>query len=198
MNLRHLTRGAASADKLRRRLQLTGETMAGQPLWSGNEIGLLRSMYPAEYADISKALKRRSYWSVRHKAQKLGLAPKRHVWTGPDVSRLRRIYPTGTKEEILAAFPGMTIEAVRASAPRFKVFKARKPFNPTGYPVIDQLRERAFQLGYSMVDLDALARSKRYFASGGWHSGHINHAAIGRAAEALDGRIIVAWNDEEK
>jgi hypothetical protein len=46
-----------------------------------------------------------------------------------------------------------------------------------------------------LTDLDALAKSKKYFQKAGWSSGNINHRAIGRAIEALDGMISPKWNE---
>ncbi len=61
---------------------------------------------------------------------------------------------------------------------------------------VDQIRERAFELGYSMPDIDELARSKRYFQVAGWHNGYINHRAVARAIAALDGDVAASWRPE--
>jgi hypothetical protein len=47
-----------------------------------------------------------------------------------------------------------------------------------------------------MIDLDAIARTKHYFAKADWRSGKpINYRAICKAIVALDGEIAVKWRD---
>jgi hypothetical protein len=166
-------------------------------LWTEKEIETLKRLYPKMgYAAISKRLKRRSYWSVRHKAQQLGLTPHRHVWTGAEIARLRKVYRSGTVAEIRAEFPCFTLSHIRSIAHFHGIFRDRHPFKRTGYLAVDQIRERAFDLGYSMPDVDQLARTKKYFQTAAWHCGHVNYRAIGRAIDALDGKIAVEWSSE--
>lgn len=196
MNLKYLARGAAAADRMRRRLATTGETMNGQPLWTQKEIETLKRLYPLMgYAKIAKRLKRRSYWAVRCKAQELGLTKKRHVWTGPEVAKLRRVFTRGSPADIRAAFPQFSYTHLARTASNHGIIRGRQPFKETGIPVVDQIRSRAFELGYSMPDIDELAHTKRYFQAASWHGGHVNHKAIARAVAALDGELRAEWRE---
>ena len=168
--------------------------MAGQKLWTAEEESRLRELYPImSYVQIASLMKGRTWMSIRHKAQKLRLTAKRHIWTGAEISRLRRVYQNGTGEEVRAAFPDIKPAHLTSIANHYSIYRPRRPFKATGVPAIDQIRERAFDLGYSMVDVDQLARSRHYFAQGGWHSGHLNHRAIARAIAALDGEVAASW-----
>ncbi|MBZ9655038.1 hypothetical protein [Phyllobacterium lublinensis] len=140
--------------------------MAGQPLWTDEEIAICREI-GHDYKALMKALNgRRSYHSVRNQCQKLGLAPKRHIWLGAELAHLRRIYPKCSWEDILAAFPFATRKQIKHIAKHYKIYREKRPFKPTGIPGIDQVRNRCFELNLSMPDVDALAKSKSYFCKG--------------------------------
>lgn len=197
MSLHHLAVGAASAERMRRRLARTGETLTGQKLWTESEIEKLKQLYPLmTYSKIARRLKGRTYGAIRAKAQELGLTKPRHVWTGAEVARLRKVYLHGTVDEVRAAFPQFKLAHIRAIARYHGLSRPRKPFKLTGIPALDQIRQRAFELGYSMSDIDALARSKSYFRQASWLSGFQHHRAIAKAIAALDGVVAADWHEE--
>jgi hypothetical protein len=46
-----------------------------------------------------------------------------------------------------------------------------------------------------MVEVDAMARTKKYFQKGRWWStGTVSRKALIRAVEALDGKLRVEWD----
>lgn len=189
-----LDRGAQTAQRNRRHMARTGTTLSGQKLWTPAEETLLRELYPLmTYAEMADHFKGRTWMAIRHKAQKLGLTKQRHVWTAAEISKLRRVYSSGTLNELRSAFPDVGPSHLASIARYHGARRPRTPFKETGVPAIDQIRRRAFELGYSMVDVDQLARSKKYFANGGWHSGHLHHRAIARAIDALDGDVGANW-----
>jgi hypothetical protein len=161
-------------------------------LWTKSEIDTLRQLYP-DYTAVLRRLKHRSLSAVKAKASDLGITRKRRVWTAAQISKLRKLFLHGTREEIAAAFPGIPLRLVYEAATYRGLHRPRRPYKPTGNEAIDQIRERSFELGYSMSDVDALVRSRRYFYRGGWHSGHISHKAIGRAIVVLDGHLKAEW-----
>lgn len=191
-----LTRGAVTAERNRSYMAKTGVTMSGERVWSEEEVAKLRRLYPLfTYKELVKYFDGRTWNAIRSRAQILGLTKRRHVWTAAEISRLRRIYPTGSTDEIRAAFPGFDLRHIRVIANYHGLFRKRRPFRHIGIPAIDQIRARAFELGYSMVDVDIMARSKRYFQQGGWYSGHVHHRAIARAIKALDGAVSAEWKE---
>ncbi|MEA3095665.1 MAG: hypothetical protein QOJ04_7007 [Caballeronia sp.] len=125
----------------------------------------------------------------------LGVKSKRHVWTNTNVSTLRRTYPTATRAELMLVFPGLRHWQIYGKARHLRLYKVRSAFKPTGFPVIDEIRARALKLRLSMVDLDALARTKRYFQQAGWHGSGLNGKAICRAIEVLDGEPWPRWRE---
>jgi hypothetical protein len=157
----------------------------------GKEMETIRLLFPfMTYADLAKHLPGRSWHAVRSWAQKMGLTIKRHVWTGAEITKLRRLYQHGTMQEVRDAFPGFSDRHLCKIANNHRMARPRRRFKSTGVGAIDQIRDRAFDLGYSMPDVDELAHSKKYFQQGQWHAGVVKHKAIARAIAALDGNDI--------
>lgn len=192
MRLMYAARGAASAYRARERMARTGRTPKGHWLWTEQEDDIVRALYP-DYKALRKALRRRSYYALRGRVRTLGIVNRRHIWLATEVSRLRRLYPKADRLDILAAFPGLRWGQIAAKAGHVRVHRHRKRLVRTGHPLIDHIRERAFELNMSMVDLDAMARTKKYFQKAGWANGNLNRKALVRAVEALGGEVLVRW-----
>ncbi|YBV98580.1 hypothetical protein M1D80_14225 [Phyllobacteriaceae bacterium JZ32] len=60
----------------------------------------------------------------------------------------------------------------------------------------DAIRARCFELRYSMVDLDAIAKTKSYFQKANWHATGLNYKAVCKAIDALDEELTVRWRDQ--
>jgi len=191
----YLAAGAVTAERNRNRMARTGRTPAGHSIWTDDEEALLRHHHRDYQAAIRALAGRRSYYAVRAKAQALGLATKRNHWTGDQVVRPRRLFRCGTTAEIRAAFPGRSRNNIYKMAAYFGIKRPRKPFTPTGVPIIDQIRAKCFECALSMVDLDDMARTGNYFARAGWASGHVKMSAVAKAVKALGGVLAVRWDD---
>ncbi len=192
MRLLYAARGAASAYRARERMARTDRTPSGHWLWTKEEDDIVRTLYP-DYKALRRKLRRRTRYALKARAARLGVIRKNHVWQGAEISRVRRLYPRATQEELMAALPNLTMEQIRAKASDIGVRRARRKPAATGYPLIDAIRERAFKLNLSMVDLDAIARTKRFYQSGGWRGGNFNRKFVLRAVEALGGEVSVQW-----
>ena len=193
MSLHYAVRGAATAQRMRRQMKRTGLTPRGHKLWTPEEDKIVCTLYP-DYKALKKALKRRSYRSLTGRARSLGIAKKRHVWTGAELAKLRKVFPSAPREEIIALLPGIRWPQVYARARYAGLRRARQKLKKTGCPLLDRIRERAFDLNLSMVDLDAMARTKKYFQKAPWWStGAVSRKALVRAVEALDGKLQVEW-----
>ncbi|MBP2149964.1 hypothetical protein [Xanthobacter flavus] len=179
----------------RERIAKTGMAPGGRPVWTAREMALLAVIYP-DYTRALKVLERRTLAACRFQARAMGLVTRLHMWTGSEEARLRRLYPVLSGEALLAAFPGLTLQKIGVKAGGMGLKKKRKPYNNSGFPAIDQIRNRAFELNISMSDLDSMAGTKTYFRRGGWIGRpKPNYRAIGRAAEALDGLVAVRWSE---
>lgn len=60
---------------------------------------------------------------------------------------------------------------------------------------MDEIRMGCLELGYTMPDIDALARSKSYFTSAQWGNrlGLPQHKALIKAVYALGGTLTINW-----
>lgn len=192
MRLMYAARGAASSYRARERMARTGRTPNGHRLWTTKEDDIVRALYP-NYKALRRKLRSRSYSAIRYRASVLDVIKRRHVWLGSEVQRLRRLYPKASREAIMQALPGLRWGQIAGKAGHIRVFRHRQRLCRTGHPIIDLIRDRAFDLNLSMVELDSIARSKTYFQKAGWRTSGVNRKAILRAVEALGGEVSVQW-----
>lgn len=183
-------KGAASAHRARERMARTGRTPNGHWLWTKKEDDIARALYP-DYKALQRKLKRRTYYALKARTRLLGIARKNHVWLAIEVSRLRRLYPRATCQELMAALPNLNIRQISAKANDIGVYRARRKPSATGYPLLDAIRQRAFELNLTMVELDAMAHTQRYYQTSSWCGGNFNRKALLRAVEALGGEVSV-------
>lgn len=191
MDIRRTARYAGTAQRLRDKIQRAGHTLDGKPLWTLKEDDLLRRYHP-DYPAMMQALPLRTRNAIRGRVQVIGVARRYKAWTGPDVAKLRKHFPTASWNELLALFPGRTVSEIRAYAQR-RAFR-EKHYAQTGYPIIDAIRERAKLRRWSMPDLDEIANTNGYFAKCRWQKTR-TAKYIFRAIEALDGEIAIKWRD---
>jgi hypothetical protein len=181
---------------MRREMAKRGVTPNGYPIWNQQEFGDLADAVPA-YALAMPKLPRRTLPAAHSKASREGIArPKAPEWDLNEIPRLRKLYPTATAAELLAAFPGRTLAAIRKAANARKIYRDPKPLQPTGNTVLDQILRRARDQNWSMEQLGAAALNHRYFRHRQWRRGKFNHRAHGLAVKALGGVLRARWFDE--
>lgn len=179
---------------MRGEIRRRGMTPRGHRLWTEREDAVMRALYP-DYRALRRRLPHRTYFSLRSRAVTLGIVHHRHVWTAAEASRLRRQFPHATRQELLAAFPSLRWQQILGKARHLKLCKARKKLARTGHDVIDDIRDRATSLGISMVDLDYLAKTRKYFQKAAWHARRkVSGTPVVRAIKTLGGRIRIEWD----
>lgn len=196
MNIAWLIRGAASAERSRRLMELRGVTPNGHPIWNGQETTDLVSDV-RNYPVAMLKLPRRTITGARSKASRLGITrPKAREWDENEIPRLRRIYPTGSRAAIEAAFPGRTFAAVSRAANVRRIYRRPKAIVSTGSRVLDQILARATVRNVSRVELDAEAcRGRNYFSKGSWRRQGFNDDYHARAASFLGGYLKADWSE---
>lgn len=146
-----------------------------------------------DYKTLNKLLNR-SEWAIKHKAIQLGMRKKLHFWTAAEITKLRKMYPTASPEELREAFPQTGLVNLGYLVRYHGMRRKRREYKSTGVDVLDQIRKRCFDIGWSMVDLDEAAGTGDYFSRSGWRrKKRLNLWAAGRAIEALDGNIEIRW-----
>ena len=181
-------------DRLIRRMKRSGQTIAGQPLWSEDEIQVLRDLAP-QYDVIGMQLKGRTYEAIRHKCNALGLSKTLHVWSCVEISKLRRLYPTAPREAILAVFPFSTWSKIKHTARNHGIRREKLPFKRSKHPLMNAILEQCTEIGWSLADLDRECETGRYFRRRTWREGKLNYDAVLKAVEILDGTVSVTWNE---
>jgi hypothetical protein len=127
-------------------------------------------MYP-DYPSIFPLVESRTHPAVYKKAGRLGITKRRAPpWSDNEILRLRKVYPHGTRDQVRAAFPGRSNEAIAKAANARGIFRAPPPLPSTGNRLLDQILTRARKMGFSKLDLDALGRCKGYFAHRRWRT----------------------------
>lgn len=188
MNIAWHVRGAASAERSRRLMEMRGVTPNGHPLWQPWEVNTVVEMYP-RYGSIFPVLDRRTKPAVYSKTSRLGITrPKAREWDENEIPRLRKVFPSGTRAEIEAAFPGRSYSAVAKAANTRGIYRSPKMYVPSGIAIIDQIHDRAIMWNWSPADLDEAAGVKGYFGRRKWRLRQ-NHAAHEKVVIALGGKL---------
>lgn len=193
MSIAHYAKGAATAERMRRRLRRSGMTARGDRLWTDEEKTTLVRLR-GDYKAMEIALPHRTPVAIKAACQKLGLRKQIKFWKSSEISLLRRLYPKASAAQIMEAFPGASWVNIRQVA-RYHGFRRKgRAYKLTGIQALDEVRRRCFEINWTMRDLDQAARTKTYFQRCGWIGKKINHRALGRAIEALDGVVQAKWN----
>lgn len=191
MQLKRAARGAAAAARLRSHILKSGYTLFGQRVWTEGEKLACELFYP-DYFALRQILYTRSLSAIRSQCRALGLCKSRHHWGPLDKQKLRKIYPTGTREEICAAFPDVDWQNLCAVARYYGYRRKKKPYKITGVPALDAVRSRCYDVKINMRELDEDCKTKRYFQRRGYRSEYPNFRAINRAARYLGGELRLA------
>ena len=184
-------RGLQGRDTLVGHIERTGCTIAGAPVWTARELEALRLLYPDKQG-LTAALPRRTAGAIAHKARKIGLVPPLRIWTSVDAAQLRRPYVAGAPVATLTQmFPGKSKRQIWGKACAMGYRRPRRPPKPTGMPLVDSIRARAFDLRITMTELDSFVARKRYFVS----PRHMDWTALQRAMTLLGGTPVVRWRE---
>lgn len=182
--------GTNAAGRVRRHIERTGQTLAGQRLWSEREVKILRRCYP-DYREADVLLSDRSPAAVRSKASTLRITRSRKVWTEGELKRMRRPYLRGIPlPEIKEILPGKTSKQIWRRASYNGWYRPRRPPKAFGIQPYDSVRARAFELRLSMRDLAFLTSTGSYFLR---QPARIDWVKIGKAVALLDGALLIAW-----
>ncbi|MCJ8509259.1 hypothetical protein MUU53_15185 [Rhizobium lemnae] len=189
MRLRDHSSGAASAARMRAHILRSGYTLFGQRVWTDGENFICRLFYP-DYFSLRQILYNRSFTVIKSHCHAIGLCRKRHHWGALDKVRLKKLYPTGTRAEICAAFPGVEWDNICAVARYYGYRRKKRPYKLTGVPALDAVRSRCYDVKINMRELDEDCRTKTYFQKRGCRPQYPNFRAINRAAIYLGGHLI--------
>ena len=196
--LSYHTKGAVAEQTLRKHMTLTGRALNGERLWTADEDDVIRKL-EGNLDQITEALPDRTRMAIRRRRIKLGLKSKTQVeWSAEDISKLRKLYPHAPREEICAKFPNRNWGSIKRTA-SYHGFSRRRRLKPTGIPEMDMVRNRCFEIRWSMQDLDEEAGTGGFFYNHNWTKASERQTfwAFAQAVEALGGRLLIKWEDAE-
>lgn len=195
MSLAYYARNAASGDRLRQQIQRSGVTSRGYKLWTDAERAILVE-FKGNYDEMHRRLPHRTRIALIAECGNLGLRKPKRTWSAEDLAKLRRLYPTAPAEVVCREFPLSSWDKICWVARRHGFRRKTRPYKLTGILTLDEVRAKCFEIKWTMRDLDSAARTGCYFRKAGWlNKKEINHRALGRAIEALDGIVRVQWRE---
>lgn len=169
----------------------TGLTYRGQKIWTAGEIVTLEALYP-DYAALTRALPDRTRKAIENKVRRCGLARPLRIWSEAEFGIMKPRYVRGQPmAAILALLDGKTARQVWSKASGSHIRRPRRPPRPTGLAPVDAIRRRAFDLNFSMADLDAIAHRRGYFR----RPRRTDWDALQKVLPYLGGRATVFWGE---
>lgn len=163
MDLREHMDTIKRSDRAKKYIQRAGYTNAGDRLWQPWEDEIVLK-YRHDLKQAAQELDR-TLIAITGRRHTLGCRKyAHHRWTGAQIVKLRKIYPCAPMKEVLEAFPFASYSMILHAAQRFGVRRHRKPFMPTGNPLLDAVRARCFDLHFSLYDLDQMVSQKTFYS----------------------------------
>ncbi|UXN58175.1 hypothetical protein [Phyllobacterium zundukense] len=196
MDFRTVAKNAASAQRMRNKLLKTGISFNGYPLWTEAEVSVLRQFHP-NYSEVSRRLPQRTRAAIKRKCADLRIVkdgPRR--WSGEEYVQLRKSYATSPISQVMKLFHDRTSVGLRSVLYRRRILKKSVPYKLCGNLIADSIRQRCFDLNYTIRDLDIMAGTNQYFKDIWRSHKNIDLSKLARAAKLLGGRITVKWPNE--
>jgi hypothetical protein len=162
--------------------------------WARGEDAVLAAAYP-DYDRAHRRLPHRTRAALKHRAAKLDIVRRRHVWTAPAVRRLTTLVAANASNiELARAFPHLRLTQIAAKIGHLGLPKRKIRLAVFDDLLLDGVRQRAVEEGLSLRDLDRLAATGRYFQSS---TRRLVLAHVARAIAILDGDVVIQWNSGE-
>lgn len=153
---------------------------------------MVRNTYP-DYHRMMRALPHRSLAALKNRVRHLGVVWRRHVWTNAEVKKLRYAWQGNIRgAELMLLFPGLRPSQIKGKAQHLGLRKRETHLVAFEDPALNAIRRRAATCGMSLVQLDRLARTGRFFQKS---IRRPNLKYIMRAAAALGGEVAVEWRE---
>lgn len=167
--------------------------------WTPEEDDLVRTHFQ-DRRKLEAMLPHRTASAIKTRVRELQLTlHTRYIAiTAKDSALIRKLAKTCRTYEEVAATIGLSTGTVYSHMQRYGIIIAKSAPKMTGFPLVDAVRQRAFQLKLSLSDLDRSLgyRMKHFSKCNGAHK--ISVGQINNAAKALGGRLVILWDDEQE
>ena len=147
-----------------RALHFAGGTHRGHSVGYDLGSGKRRRGYP-DYDKVLAAVRARSSRAGLPTVSRRGRRgiELRHWDPENDKPRMRRIFPRGSHEEIMAAFPGRSWTAISLRARAWNIRRIRPDLGSRGVSIIDSIIAEARRANLSVTDLNAMAGTNFFY-----------------------------------
>lgn len=192
MDIRYFSNNAILGARISASMRRKGFTPCGYKIWSHAEEKFLRRHYP-DAAKVQNRFKHRTLRAIQAKAFKLGLTKKYKSWTAAKVLLLRRLWVSGSRDDIRQAFPECSWQRLRSKA---SLLRLRRPSQqlPAEHRFLEEIRARGRFLNFTLTDIDKITNTRSYFKNSCRKANpHIN--PLLSAVKALNGRVEIIWFD---
>lgn len=162
--------------------------------WTLKEHEVVVSFWP-DVGAIEQRLPHRTGRAIRAFASKCNLTNERHTWTAAEDTKLRKLAAAGHSRRTIAAEMGMSFNQIAGRLSYARIPIARKPPSPSNNPLVNAIRQRAFDLHMTLSDLDRSLGDRKIFQQASGNQ-KVGRSHIERAVKALGGRLVVEWCDE--
>ncbi len=159
--------------------------------WTEAEYNILRAAWP-DREKLRRLLPHRSRKSILEAASRCGIRRALHIWTAAQDKKLRHLVRSGIPRSEIASLLGLGRMQVQNRLNYTGVTAGRQPYRPTGYPLVDAIRQRAFAMNMTLVDLDRVCRTGQAFQHANASRPLAPRHAL-KAIKVLGGRLDVEW-----
>ena len=199
MSLQH---SEARRDWLREHRQVGPTHKIGGFRWSEEEDRILHK-YMKDLPTAVANLPGRTLGACDDRRYKLGLLPKKRLWTAQEVKILRENAHAMSLEKLTKLFVGRNKMQVSVKATKLGLHRKRNPPIVTKKWLLDEIRKRYLALGYNAKQMDEFAGTGIFYYKQRWKQGvayghstnSSTHPAYLAALDALGGKMKVEWPD---
>lgn len=135
----------------------------GYKSWSPTEDDILRCNY-GDPEHLSRLLPERTIRSIKARAGRLGIDRGYREWTTKEIAILIRMRGTHKIRCIVAELPSRSHHSVALKCLQLRLWRRKRKPTITGDTLLDEVRLRAYDLKYSMLELDDAACTRPYFS----------------------------------
>jgi hypothetical protein len=163
--------------------------------WSPAEDAILLANQSLENRRLPALLPSRTRKAIEHRRVKLrALKSEKRRWSREEDKMLRAKYAS-EDTAALAGLLGHSVDATHKRAWRLGVRKQSILLKPRGVPLLDELRKRAAEDGFSLADVGREIGIRPNCIRGDG-SNYLNIQRLVQAVEFFGGTVEINWRDE--
>jgi hypothetical protein len=161
--------------------------------WTKVERRKLQKYCHEPLSKLAPRFKNRSIDSVRHQKSCVSGTPGNLPWKTTDLPKLKKLFRSAPRADLLSAYPGRTWSAIRHQA-HANGFRRAICFATAPNELREAVRIRSREDKIPLGQLGAQTGCGAYFKDGGGKRVDLNK--IDRAVEFFGGKMAIDWQDE--